>query len=461
LAPGRYYLRLELSSSTPCYITVEDTLDIADYVQVDIPSDTALCSGDSLVLISNTSGGTSPHTYEWWDLQDSISLGISLPDYHAVPSKSGRIALVVKEASGCKHSDSMNFVVHALPVINLGNDLAYCSGDSLFFDAGGDSARWNYTWNTGDTIKAIWTSQLGVLQLDISDSNGCKSKDALTVYENKPQIIGASNATVCVGDSVFLYVQGSDEFFWYDAVNYTGTPQDIPLYTGAYQSFPLFKDIDMLIYGNRNWLGSSCAVSQTIKLSTWALPSVSLGADRRICAGDSVLVEASGSSGLSYDWNTGSQTNQIWVKDAGTYSVSITDSNGCKNGTIILGQGSGSVDVRWNNPGRGILSAKGVHAYGCENAISKQVNIWPTSVQSPNKAGFQVYPNPGNGEFTLQLEEYHGEQAYELINSLGQVVHTGVLETQSNSLNLEHLKSGVYILRVTNVGEIRLVIVKG
>jgi len=51
-----------------------------------------------------------------------------------------------------------------------------------------------------------------------------------------------------------------------------------------------------------------------------------------ICSGDSVIL--TGPSGfVSYLWSNGSNTKQVTVNTAGTYSVTATDSNGCQ-GTV-------------------------------------------------------------------------------------------------------------------------------
>jgi PKD repeat protein len=56
-------------------------------------------------------------------------------------------------------------------------------------------------------------------------------------------------------------------------------------------------------------------------------PTVSLGADRTICAGDSVTLDA-GNPGLTYLWSTGATTQTIVVKTAGAYSVTVRNAQG-------------------------------------------------------------------------------------------------------------------------------------
>ena len=56
-------------------------------------------------------------------------------------------------------------------------------------------------------------------------------------------------------------------------------------------------------------------------------PTVSLGADRTICAGDSVTLNA-GNAGMTYLWSTGATTQTIVAKTAGNYSVTVRNAQG-------------------------------------------------------------------------------------------------------------------------------------
>lgn len=49
----------------------------------------------------------------------------------------------------------------------------------------------------------------------------------------------------------------------------------------------------------------------------------------KICPGDSVILEASNGSYVSYVWSNGSQSRAITVKDSGSYFVTVRDEKGC------------------------------------------------------------------------------------------------------------------------------------
>ncbi len=59
-----------------------------------------------------------------------------------------------------------------------------------------------------------------------------------------------------------------------------------------------------------------------------AAPQVNLGADRKICHGDSILLDAGLIHGAEYNWSNNATTQKIWVKQAGEYSVTVKNTLG-------------------------------------------------------------------------------------------------------------------------------------
>jgi gliding motility-associated-like protein len=81
--------------------------------------------------------------------------------------------------------------------------------------------------------------------------------------------------------------------------------------------------------------GTSDVTSQIV--SIYSSPSIDLGDDTDICIGDDLVLDA----GVGYDsyiWSTSDDTQTITINSAGTYSVTVTDANGCvASDEIIIG----------------------------------------------------------------------------------------------------------------------------
>ena len=64
-----------------------------------------------------------------------------------------------------------------------------------------------------------------------------------------------------------------------------------------------------------------------------------------------------------------------------------------------------------------------------------------------------VYPNPNNGQFTIQLPKRLGRTSNLIIqNTLGQIIHQESTESANNlaEINLENVASGLYLITIRN-----------
>ncbi len=87
-----------------------------------------------------------------------------------------------------------------------------------------------------------------------------------------------------------------------------------------------------------------CDSMLTLTLTVNPLPNVVIAGDSCFCQGDSIMLTASGAN--SYVWNNSLIAAAITVNEAGTYTVTGTDANGCTNAdTVTI-----SVNPTYNTP---------------------------------------------------------------------------------------------------------------
>ncbi len=139
--------------------------------------------------------------------------------------------------------------------------------------------------------------------MTVTDASGCTAKDTATISE--PDLItGIDSITAC------------DTYTWIDGITYTASNN-----TATHT----------LVAAN----GCDSVVSLDLTIIT--SPTVDLGNDVAICAGDSTLLDA-GSGHTNYLWNTGETTQTIYADTAGTYNVTVG------NGTSVTNSNSLSFD---------------------------------------------------------------------------------------------------------------------
>lgn len=83
--------------------------------------------------------------------------------------------------------------------------------------------------------------------------------------------------------------------------------------------------------------GSACASGDTINVQFSAPPSVSLGADKTPCQGDTVTLQPQQTpANATYLWSTGAATSSINVTTSGTYWLKVTSGNCSATDTVVV-----------------------------------------------------------------------------------------------------------------------------
>jgi gliding motility-associated-like protein len=139
--------------------------------------------------------------------------------------------------------------------------------------------------------------------------------------------LATTSSSVCAGDSL----------------HFTATPSGLTSYTilengnvlGTFANnsaiaIPALSSgshtLTCTAYDNTGAIASSNTVSVTVAASF--SPAISSSNGNIICSGDSVLLSTQ--AGNSYLWSNGAVTQNVYVSTAGNYSVTVTNSNGCK-----------------------------------------------------------------------------------------------------------------------------------
>jgi gliding motility-associated-like protein len=82
----------------------------------------------------------------------------------------------------------------------------------------------------------------------------------------------------------------------------------------------------------QNIANTSCYDTTSFEISTLASPNITLSDEVVVCVNTKAPVRidaGTNSTSLAYKWNTGQETSFIYVTQPGTYTVTVTNSNGC------------------------------------------------------------------------------------------------------------------------------------
>ncbi len=129
---------------------------------MDLGADIALCQGEQALL----DAGSGYATYFWNNGQTSQQISVD---------QAGTYWVEVSNDFGCTARDTVEFMVNPLPVVDLGEDAAFCEGSSVMISAGAGFST--YEWNNGATTYYINVTEPGEYSVIVTDDNGCAAQD--------------------------------------------------------------------------------------------------------------------------------------------------------------------------------------------------------------------------------------------------------------------------------------------
>ncbi|MEM7571706.1 MAG: proprotein convertase P-domain-containing protein [Bacteroidota bacterium] len=298
-------ITLSPSTSETVTLTVTDgsCTDTQDFVvvvnsppSVSVDEDFSVCAG--LPADLTATGGSFSATYQWSTGQS----GSTIPIF---PLTTTTYTVTVSE-NGCTNTDQVTVSVEDSPALELGNNQDICLGDnlSLFNQANGTGT---YQWSTGAIAPAINVNptQSEIYAVTLTDGN-CSSEDQILVTVTDPSFDLGPAVSICPGESISLTADGPGSFLW--STGQTGN--SIVVSPSQTETFSVTRTLN------------GCTATDDIEVAVLAAPSVSAGIDETICAGESIILTASGTGPFS--WSTGEVADQISVSPSTTTTYTVT-----------------------------------------------------------------------------------------------------------------------------------------
>lgn len=287
---GTYWL-----SADDGICTTEDTIVITFTTppNVDLGKDTTLCGVDSIILSSPA------NVTRLWDDSSTDSLRVV---------KTSGIYWLEASSGSCVARDSIQITFVGKQVVNLGNDTAICSGDSLVLNY--TCAGCTYVWSDNSTNDSLVAKQSGTYWLEVTNSS-CKNRDSINLSSNpKPQLNLGVDTSLCSGDSIILNSPVNVTRLWENtSMDSSRTIKT----TGSYRL--TITD------------GNNCKNTDTINITFNPIPFFSLGADTSLCANSSITLRKPIGTPGQVLWSTGSTTDSITISTANTYWARVNQNN--------------------------------------------------------------------------------------------------------------------------------------
>lgn len=456
-------------------------------------SQTNLCQGTSVSYTDQSTG--SPTTWSWSFPGGTPSTSTSQSPTVVYNTPGTYSVTLTVNNGGSTDTEVLNnyITVNPNPTGTTSTTDAACgqsNGSATVTPAGG-SAPYTYSWTPGGSTTATASNlAAGAYTVTIADANGCTATAVANVSNaGGPTVTeSSSNATCAQNDgSITVNVSGGQSPYTYSwTPNVSTTNSASGLAPGNYS----------VVVTDAN----NCSEVVSVTITAPAVPGVTSTGTNEICAGDcDGTLDATPSGGTapySYSWDNGlgagaSQSNVC----PGTYTVTITDANGCTstdsytvaagaavpvagftpsstqtnvgspitftnsstNGTTYswdFGDGNSSADSdpihTYTSAGTYTVTLTVTNSAGCTDVTTVTVTITDGGVgveQIVQTFAIDVFPNPSTGVVNIHLNDVTAEKV-QVRTPLGQLVATQSIDGNEAQMDLSHLSTGIYFVTV-------------
>ncbi|MCD4653475.1 hypothetical protein K8T06_06030 [bacterium] len=380
--PGDYTLIYTVTDDQGCQFS--DSIDIhVDTPSVDIEANgnpvpsLNTCAGITVDLNGNPSGGSTGRIHLWTgDTSPLSSTTVQEPDFSTNTTGIYNLVYTVTDNQGCFDSDTISITVYPNPSVEITMAGFPVDTEWLCIDeplnlsgnpTGGSGIYSTHYWYGNGAAHLSSTSiESPVFQSNtpgyftiyyrVTDSRGCRDTDVVHIMVADPipdiEANGSPSASysICAGDGLILDGNPKDGSRLY--VSHVWTGDTGPLDRLNIQS-PIFNTSATgsysLVYTVIDDEG--CIGTDSITIIVNSLPTANAGSDNLVIYGESVTLDASGSSctgGCSYEWEVvsgdssaideGQTSVQCIVSPevASVFQVTVTDSNGCTDSDVVV-----------------------------------------------------------------------------------------------------------------------------
>ncbi|WP_026991900.1 T9SS type A sorting domain-containing protein, partial [Flavobacterium subsaxonicum] len=388
-------------------------------------------------------GGTGAYTYAWSPSGGTAATATGL--------SAGAYSVLITDANGCTLTKNVTITQPAAITIGMTKTSVVCNGEgngTATANAAGGTGPYTYSWSpAGGTAATATGLAAGVYTVFVTDANGCTATRNVTIVQ--PTALTATTSQVNI-----LCNEGTTGAATVTATGGTGA------YTYAWSpSGGTSATANGLVAGTYSVVvtdANGCTVTQSVTITQTSAITATTSKTNVSCNGGSngsaTVVAAGGAGDYTYLWSpSGGTAATATGLASGTYTVTITDANGCSitrnvsitqptaltattsqiniscnggfNGsaTITATGGTGAYTYLWSPSGGTAATATGLVAgtysvlitdvNGC--TLTKNVTITQPAVLAATTSQVNILCNGGsNGSTTVTATGGTGAYTY-------------------------------------------------
>ncbi|UXP33662.1 FG-GAP-like repeat-containing protein [Reichenbachiella agarivorans] len=416
IASSSDVVSLYVEDEHACHYSDTLTLTVNPLPIFEIEGIPEICLGDSTELSVAFANMDSIHWYT-----QSASLAVDESSIFFSPSEDSWLYTALVDQNRCLSTDSVQVVVNSLPQALAGADSLICYETEVQLGDDYSEEGWSYLWSSESELSDSQVQRPIVSPLvdesyflKVTNHKGCLAYDTIQIYVNSPIVINAGeDLAICLGDEVAL---GTEPTASGSLFEYAYTWSSTTIVNQPNESNPLVSPEETSTYYLKVKSAYCPEQFDTVTVVVNYAPEITVSPQLSVGPDESVLLEATG--GVEYIWSPDNTLDDplIATPEASplvttTYSVLVTDSNGCES--------SGEVTVL------------------VQNVLFIPNLFTPNGDQ--NNDQFMVYGS-GIAKIDFQVFDMHGNQVYHTSD-----VEKATTQGWDGSYRGQMLPSGTYI----------------
>lgn len=330
LSAGTYSILVTDANS--CTGTTTVTITEPAVITASVSTTNSACLSNTGTATANPSGGTPAYTYSWNTLPVQTTAT-------ATGLAAGNYVVTVTDANSCTNTFTASVSNANAPVVGIASqtDVSCFGGNdgTALASVSGGVPAYTYAWSTipsQTTISATGLSA-GTYTIVVTDANSCSGLTVVTI--NEPTVLTTSvntiNATCGNNNGTATAVPSGG------TTAYTYAWSTLPIQTTA-TATGLSATTYTVVVSDAN----GCTTSATATIATSTSPTVGIAAQTDASCnggndGSAMASISGGTPSFTYSWSTLPSQTTISATglSAGTYSILVTDANGCTGTTTV------------------------------------------------------------------------------------------------------------------------------
>lgn len=358
---------------------------------IESSNDVSCNGGNDGSATATASGGTQPYSYSWSNGANGAS---------ATNLSAGNYTVTVTDNNGTQATDNITITQPSAISFSTNKSNISCYGandGTANVQVSGGTSPYTYLWSNNATSASISQLSPGTYSVTITDANGCTTSTSLTISEpSLLEVVASSNDVSCNGGnngSASSIVTGGTAPYSYSWNNGTNNASVSGLSAGTYSV--TVTDANGCTASSSTSIQEPTAISLSTSTSDASCSQINDG---------SVNLSVSGGVGpYNYLWSNGETTEDLNNLASGSYSVTVTDQNGCtantsatvnQQSTISASASSSDVSCYGGSDGSVSVSASG--------GSSPYSYLWSNGSVTENVLGLSA------GSFSVTVTDISG-----------------------------------------------------